>query len=64
MAKGFLKGISIKGVACAVPNKRKINEDWVKKFGIESVKEFIKMTGVSSVYHSHKQQTPASHQFH
>ena len=57
MAKGFLKGISIKGVACAVPNNKKTIEDWAKKFGIESVKKFIKMTCVSSLYHSHKQQT-------
>jgi len=57
MAKGFLKGISIKRLACAVPNNKKTIEDWVKKFGIGSVKKFMKMTGVSSVYHSHKQQT-------
>ena len=57
MAKGFLKGISIKEIACTVPNNKKTSEDWYKKFGTESVKKFVKMTGVSSVYHSYKQQT-------
>jgi len=63
VAKGFLKGISIKRIACAVPNNKKTSEDWYNKFGIESVKKFVKMTGVSSVYHSYKQQTAALHQF-
>lgn len=46
MANGILKNVEIKGIACAVPERKVDNEDFFGVFGEDSVKKFIKMTGV------------------
>lgn len=57
MAKGAFNGISIKGIACAVPNNKRDAKDWYKQFGKESVEKFKKMTGVNSTHRSFEKQT-------
>lgn len=57
MAKGSIQNISIKGIACAVPNQVRDAEFWYDKFGEEAVDKFIKMTGVKRVCQSIKEQT-------
>lgn len=48
MATGILKNVEIKGIACAVPQRIVNNEDYFGVFGEESVRKFMKMTGVKT----------------
>ncbi|MDX9798511.1 MAG: ketoacyl-ACP synthase III [Bacteroidales bacterium] len=57
MAKGIFNGISVKGIACAVPNNKRGIKDWYGQFGKESVEKFKKMAGVNSIYRSYEKQT-------
>ena len=57
MAKGSIKNISIKGIACAVPDQIRDSEFWNDEFGEEAVDKFVKMTGVKRVCQSIKEQT-------
>lgn len=57
MAKGKIVDISIKGIACAVPNQVRDASFWHAKFGEEAVDKFTKMTGVKRVCQSVREQT-------
>lgn len=57
MAKGTINNISIKGIACAVPDQVRDAEFWYDKFGYDAVDKFTKMTGVKRVCYSIKRQT-------
>lgn len=57
MAEFELKGISIKGISCAVPKNRVDNTVFYEKFGKEAVDSVIQMTGVRTSYRSAEEQT-------
>ena len=57
MPRGSFKNIAIKGIACAVPNQKREADYWYDRFGQDAVDKFIKMTGVTRVCQSIKNQT-------
>lgn len=48
MASGALNNVEVKGIACAVPDNIKRNEEYNQVFGEESVQKFINMTGIKT----------------
>lgn len=50
MATGIINNVEIKGIACAVPDNVRRNEEYNEAFGEESVKKFINMTGIKTRY--------------
>jgi 3-oxoacyl-[acyl-carrier-protein] synthase-3 len=52
-----ISGISIEGIACAVPTKKVDTVSFSEKFGKDSVDSFIKMTGIKSTYCANELQT-------
>jgi len=44
----MLKNVEIKGIACAVPDRIVNNEAYIERFGEDTVKKFIQMTGVKT----------------
>ena len=57
MAIFNLDGIAIRGISCAVPDRKVDNTTFYQQFGQENVDNFIKMTGVKSTYRTSEEQT-------
>lgn len=56
MATGILNNVEIKGIACAVPDNQRKNEEYNDIFGMENVQKFINMTGVKTRYVARDEQ--------
>ncbi|MCX7708785.1 MAG: ketoacyl-ACP synthase III [Clostridia bacterium] len=48
MAIGILNDVEIKGIACAVPENARNNEEYCELFGAENVHKFMNMTGIKT----------------
>ena len=57
MAEFVLDGISIRGIACAVPDNKVDNTEYYRQFGKEKVDTVTKVTGVRSSYRTTEEQT-------
>ena len=57
MAKFNLAEISIKGIACSVPNNKVDTTSFYGKFGQKYVDDFINMAGVKSTFRTKEKQT-------
>ena len=51
------KGVSIVGIATAVPKKKVQVDDYIETFGLEAVEKFKQKTGILSMYRTSDEQT-------
>lgn len=56
MATGVLNNVEVKGIACAVPDRIIMSDEYNEIFGEENVRKFVKMTGIKKRHVAFDQQ--------
>lgn len=57
MAGCTFNNVTISGIACALPSKKVYTDDYIEHFGLDSIEQFKKTTGIVSRYLSNGRQT-------
>lgn len=57
MISSDIEGVKISGIACALPERKVVSDEYNEIFSEETVKKTVELTGVESTYHSVEKQT-------